>query len=186
MSDLQVFNTVPAEELRPRLLALTHAPQWAEVLLAGRPYADFDALLSRSDELITALPSEQIDSALAGHPRIGENAEGLDTESAARSAREQSGMSAADAAIQMQMARGNADYERRFGRIYLVAAAGRSAEEMVDFLHERLDNPDDVELDVVRVELARITRTRITELVRPTPADTNQAATVPTPVEGAR
>ncbi len=181
MSDLDLFNTIPAHELRVRLLALTHAPQWADALLARRPYADFDELLTVSDALVTALPSDEIDSALAGHPRIGENAEGLDAESAARSAREQAAMSEADAEMQLQMARGNADYERRFGRIYLVAAAGRSAEEMVDLLHERLDNSDDVELDVVRAELARITRTRVTELVH---LDT--AASVDTAAQGAR
>ena len=53
------------------------------------------------------------------------------------------------------MARGNAEYEQRFGRIYLVAAAGRSAEDLLGLLHERLDNDPETELDVVRRELAR-------------------------------
>jgi len=160
---MDLFNTTSTDELRPRLLALTHASEWADGLLARRPYADLDELLSVSDGLVTALPVEQIDSALAGHPRIGEKAGGLDAESVARSAREQSAMSQADAALQEQMARGNADYEQRFGRIYLVAAAGRSAEELVGLLHERLGNDPATELDVVRRELARITRLRLAE-----------------------
>jgi len=168
VSDLDELNRSPADDLRPRLLALTAAPDWAEALLARRPYADLDTLLDISDELVTGLPESQIDAALGGHPRIGERAADSDADSAARSAREQAGMARADASVQGAMARGNADYEERFGRIYLVAAAGRSAEDLLGYLHERLDNDPGVELDVVRGELARITRLRLSELVGPT------------------
>jgi 2-oxo-4-hydroxy-4-carboxy-5-ureidoimidazoline decarboxylase len=159
------FNGADADRLRPELLRLTAAPDWADALLAGRPYDDLDDLQQASDEIISGLPEAQVDAALAGHPRIGEKANDLDDESAARSAREQSGMARADAAVQQAMARGNAAYEARFGRIYLVAAAGRSAEDLLGYLEERLDNDPAVELDVVRAELARITRLRLAELV---------------------
>ena len=159
------LNGAAVDDLRPRLLALTAAPEWADPLIARRPYADLDALLDTSDVLVVALSESQVDAALAGHPRIGERSAGLDDESAARSAREQAGMSQADASVQEAMARGNADYEARFGRIYLVAAASRSADELLALLHERLGNDPGVELDVVRRELARITRLRLTELL---------------------
>ncbi len=179
VSGLDEFNKAPADRLRVELLALTAAPAWADALLAGRPYADREALLASSDELVQDLDVAQIDAALAGHPRIGERAAGRDEEAAgrdeeaagrdeeaaARSAKEQAAMSSADACLQAAMARGNADYERRFGRIYLVAAAGRSAEELLDLLHARLDNDADIELEVVRGELARITRLRLADLL---------------------
>ena len=63
------------------------------------------------------------------------------------------------------MARANAAYEERFGRIYLVAAAGRTAEELLSFLHQRLGNDPETELDVVRGELARISRLRLADTV---------------------
>ncbi|MBA3781061.1 MAG: 2-oxo-4-hydroxy-4-carboxy-5-ureidoimidazoline decarboxylase [Nocardioides sp.] len=163
------FNTMAAKDLRPRLLALTSAPEWADELLARRPHDDLAMLLAASDDLVLALSEEQVDAALSGHPRIGEKAIGLDEESAARSAREQSGMSQADASLQQAMARGNIDYEERFGRIYLVAAAGRSAEDLLGYLDDRLDNDPDAELGVVRGELALITRLRLTALVQPAP-----------------
>lgn len=169
VSTIDDFNTMPAEELQPRLLALTAAPQWAAELVSARPYDDLAALLSASDDLVLALSREQVDAALSGHPRIGEEASGLDEESAARSAREQSGMALADVSLRQAMARGNTDYEARFGRTYLVAAAGRSAEDLLGYLHERLDNDDDAELDIVRSELAEITRLRLIELVQSPP-----------------
>ena len=163
MTDLSGFNDGSADELRPRLLSLTDSPLWATTLLERRPYAELADLLAASDEIIRALPEEEVDAALAGHPRIGERAAGLDPEQAARSAREQAGMAAAGDSLQAEMAAGNASYEERFGRIYLVAAAGRSAEDLLAFLQERLHNDAVGELDVVRGELAMITRRRLTD-----------------------
>lgn len=167
--NLSAFNDAGADDLRPRLLALTESPAWADALLAGRPYADDAALLQASDRLVTALPKSEIDAALAGHPRIGERAApAVDADQAARSSREQSGMASADDALKRAMAEGNAAYEERFGRIYLVAAAGRSAEELLAILQERLDHDPTTELEVVREQLARITRLRLADLLEAT------------------
>jgi len=111
------------------------------------------------------LPEAEVDAALAGHPRIGEDALDLDEDSARRSGREQAGMMGADQRTRSAMAAANREYEQRFGRIYLVAAAGRSAEELLELLQQRLDNAPDAELDVVRRELARITRLRLAGLL---------------------
>lgn len=157
------FDTAPSDDLRPQLLALTASPAWADALLAGRPYGDANALLAASDRLVAALPETEIDAALAGHPRIGERAK--EPDQAARSAREQSGMASADDELRAAMAEGNAAYEERFGRIYLVAAAGRSAAELLEILRRRLGNDPGTELDVVREQLARITRLRLTDLL---------------------
>lgn len=166
MYDLEKFNTEGAAVLRSRLLTLTAAASWADALIARRPYADLDLILATSDELVLRLDEQQVDAALAGHPRIGEKeSAGLVAESAARSAREQAGMSQAAVSVQEGMARGNAAYEERFGRIYLVAAAGRRAEHLLELLHARLGNDPDAELDVVRGELARITRLRLTDVL---------------------
>jgi len=162
VSELADFNQAPVDTLRPRLLSLTAVDAWADGLIAGRPYDDLEAVLATSDAIVAGLDEAQIDAALAGHPRIGERADGLDEESAARSAKEQSAMSQADTGTQQAVNQGNVDYEQRFGRIYLVAAAGRSADELLSLLHERLGNDPVTELGVVRQELARISRIRLT------------------------
>jgi 2-oxo-4-hydroxy-4-carboxy-5-ureidoimidazoline decarboxylase len=160
---LATFNAADADDVRARLLTLTASPRWAEDLVADRPYADVDAVLARSDELLRAADEDQIDAALAGHPRIGERAtaEHFDDESAARSAREQAGVGSADADQKRQLAAVNAAYEQRFGRIYLVAAAGLSAAELLAKARARLGNEPEAELTVIRAELATITRTRL-------------------------
>jgi 2-oxo-4-hydroxy-4-carboxy-5-ureidoimidazoline decarboxylase len=163
VSQIAGFDEAPAAQLRPRLLALTRSPTWADELLLHRPYGDLERLLDASDRAVLALPAGQVDAALAGHPRIGERADALDPDDAARSAREQAGMSGADPETAAAMAQGNADYEARFGRIYLVAAAGRSATDLLAVLRERLRHDPQTELDAVRAELARITRLRLTD-----------------------
>ena len=151
------LQPAPAESCDPRLLALTAAPGVGR-RAARRPARTTTSTPSRRPRTPSSptLDEAQIDSALAGHPRIGERADGLDEESAARSAREQVGDVRADDRRPGRVARGNAEYEKRFGRIYLVAAAGRSADELLSLLRERLGNDPGTELDVVRGELARI------------------------------
>lgn len=163
MADIDWLDCADEAEVRARLLTLTASPAWADAVLRDRPYADLDRLLGGSDEAIVALPESEIDAALAGHPRIGERAARLDADTATRSAREQSGMADADEQVKADLATGNAEYEARFGRIYLVAAAGRSAPELLALLRERLANAPATELDVVRRELGRITRLRLVE-----------------------
>ena len=60
---------------------------------------------------------------------------------------------------------GNLAYEERFGRIYLVRAKGRSGEDLLAFLEERLDNDPDTELEVTKGQLAEIALLRLTDLL---------------------
>lgn len=161
MPDVAWLDTANADEVRALLLTLTASPAWADQVVAGRPYGDVGSLLDRSDALVSELSESELDAALSGHPRIGERAPDLDADAAARSAREQAAMTDAGDRLKEAMASGNAEYESRFGRIYLVAAAGRSAEELLTILTQRLANDPAAELDVVRRELARITRLRL-------------------------
>ena len=106
------------------------------------------------------LAPADLEQALAGHPRIGER-HGAD----GRSRREQAGVLGADPATIRALADGNQAYERRFGHIYLVCATGRGAGELLALLRERLGNDQATEWEVVRRELAKINRIRLTRLI---------------------
>jgi 2-oxo-4-hydroxy-4-carboxy-5-ureidoimidazoline decarboxylase len=60
---------------------------------------------------------------------------------------------------------GNRAYEERFGRVFLIRASGRTAEQMYDELQARLGHDDETERVVVLHELADIVRLRLTKLV---------------------
>jgi 2-oxo-4-hydroxy-4-carboxy-5-ureidoimidazoline decarboxylase len=66
---------------------------------------------------------------------------------------------------QQRLARGNAAYEARFGHVFLIAAAGRDAAEILGELERRLGNDPATELEVAAGEQGRITRRRLERLV---------------------
>jgi len=111
---------------------------------------------------LAAMTESDVDIALQGHPRIGEP---LTAASAESSRREQAGVADAEDSVRRRLADGNRDYERRFGHVYLVSAAGRSAPELLELLGERLANDPATERAVLRQELAKINRLRLERLL---------------------
>ena len=63
------------------------------------------------------------------------------------------------------LAQANEAYEERFGRIYLVCAAGRSGEELLADIAARMNNPPDKELEIAVEEQRKIIRLRLTSLI---------------------
>jgi 2-oxo-4-hydroxy-4-carboxy-5-ureidoimidazoline decarboxylase len=59
----------------------------------------------------------------------------------------------------------NAEYEHRFGHLYLVCADGRGGEELLEDLQRRLGNDPPTELEVAGRELAKIADLRLTNAV---------------------
>jgi 2-oxo-4-hydroxy-4-carboxy-5-ureidoimidazoline decarboxylase len=159
---LQWLNAAAEEQARVALLACCASPVWVQQLVAGRPYADEAAVLTAADTALAELSDGDLDDALAGHPRIGER---VDHTGGEWSRQEQSGMDSASERTAQEMADGNRTYETQFGHVYLVSAAGRSAQEMLDFLRERLGNDAGAERGIVRAELAKINRNRLTKLL---------------------
>jgi 2-oxo-4-hydroxy-4-carboxy-5-ureidoimidazoline decarboxylase len=140
------------------------ADAWLNRMSLARPYPSTKAALDLSDEIVLALDGPALDQALAAHARIGERRLGVTTEDR-WSRSEQAGALAVDTAVQERLTEGNRRYEERFGHVFLIRAAGRSAEEMLAALEQRLDHDDATERDVVRRELAEIVRLRLLKVV---------------------
>jgi OHCU decarboxylase len=160
LSPLDRFNQLSDEEAAAQLLAVCHSRRWAKEVAAGRPYADLAALQRAVDEVWLGLGPEDWLEAFAAHPRIGE-AGGA---SADWSRQEQAGVGGATD-VRERLARGNADYEARFGHVFLISAAGRDAEQILAALTERLGNDPTTELRVAAEEHRRITRLRLERLM---------------------
>jgi 2-oxo-4-hydroxy-4-carboxy-5-ureidoimidazoline decarboxylase len=159
-SALDRFNGLPEDEAREVLLACCTSPRWAVRLAAGRPYRSAGDLYGEADRALRELGEADLQDALAGHPRIGERRDGD-----AVSAGEQSAVGSADADTRAALAEGNRRYEERFGQVYLVAAGGREAGELLADLRARLDNDPEIEHAVLRAELAKINKSRLAGLV---------------------
>jgi 2-oxo-4-hydroxy-4-carboxy-5-ureidoimidazoline decarboxylase len=153
------FNALTERQRMHQLFQVCSSTIWARRVLAGAPFRDAEALYDRADRALAELPDTEIDAALDGHPRIGARPDNPS------SAREQAGVSAAADDVRAELAARNAAYEDRFGYVYLVCASGKSAQELLAILTERLQNDPDTERRVMRSELGKINRLRLERLL---------------------
>jgi 2-oxo-4-hydroxy-4-carboxy-5-ureidoimidazoline decarboxylase len=140
--------------------------RWVSQLVAARPYGTLDALSQASDAAIAALDWPDIEEALAAHPRIGDRPAGAERE-AAWSRQEQAGTSQAGPGAQAALRQANADYEERFGHVFLICATGLLTSDMLIALHERMSNDPATEHEVVRAELGKIAALRLARAFGP-------------------
>jgi 2-oxo-4-hydroxy-4-carboxy-5-ureidoimidazoline decarboxylase len=157
---LSSFNAAPAQAAERDVLACCASRAFARAIVDGRPYRDPVALLAAVDAAFGALTWDDIVETMNGHPRIGDRAA-----NGGISAAEQSGAAAASDQVRQGLAEGNLAYEKRFGHIFLICASGLSGQEMLTKLRARLGNDQDAERAVVRAELLKITRLRMTKLL---------------------
>nr|WP_237530427.1 2-oxo-4-hydroxy-4-carboxy-5-ureidoimidazoline decarboxylase [Streptomyces sp. SID3212] len=136
------------------------SPAWGRELLAQRPYAGLDDLLTAADTAVAALAEDDLAEAMAGHPPIGRPAPGDPV-----SSREQRGMAGASDALRAEMLELNLAYQDRFGHVFLICATGATGEQMRDALRTRLRHTPEEEREIVRTELGKINRIRLTRLV---------------------
>jgi 2-oxo-4-hydroxy-4-carboxy-5-ureidoimidazoline decarboxylase len=162
---LAAFNRLSADRARAELLSCCASPAWAEQMLAARPYHSVEEVMALNDRAVAGLSEAELDVALAGHPRIGEGETAAASGGRDWSSQEQAGVDRAADGVRRALADGNRAYERRFGHVYLVCATGRTADEMLALLHRRLGNDPASERAVVRDELAKINRIRLTKLL---------------------
>ena len=154
---LEEFNTAGRAEAAAAVKPALDVPRWIDAIVDGRPYASVAALSDAALRVAAPLSEAELDAALAHHPRIGARVEGASAE-AAHSRREQPSVDDVTAAA---LAEGNRAYEERFDRVFLVRAAGRTAEEILALLHQRLGNTDEQELAVVDQQLREIAALRL-------------------------
>lgn len=160
---LEEFNAAEAAELREELNACAPIASWSSGLLARRPYQSRDELLATAAELAEGWTGQEVDAALAHHPRIGEKVAGESAE--ARASRAEQGNLSEDQAARDEWIAANKAYEQKFDRIFLIRAKGRSPEEMMSQLLLRLENDDAAEAQVRREELAEIALLRLKDAV---------------------
>ena len=127
----------------------------------GWPYPDLDSLLAAAERAWSELEPSDWAEALAGHPRIGERG----GSSPAASEREQSGVRVAAVGTLEHLAAENRLYEAKFGHVFLIAAAGKSADEILAAMRERMKNDPVREARVASAELRKIARLRLEELI---------------------
>lgn len=166
MIGLARLNAMDPAAVTAALRECNGSTAWVSTMVAARPYPAVAALLAASDEACRRLSRSDVDEALGGHPRIGERVRD-DGEAARLSRHEQASVSGADDDLRDALTSGNQAYEERFGRVFLIRAAGRSPAEILVELRRRLANDPAAEDLEVADQLCQITRLRLEGLVSP-------------------
>lgn len=160
MIALHDFNQLPEKDAFTLLQPCVAIPGWADALVSGRPYSSRDALFIAAQILTQRWDEAALTQALSAHPRIGEKPAGSQAE-AALSRQEQGAVNDRDAALAQALREGNARYEARFGRVFLIRAKGHSGEDILQALHARLANSDAQEVRAALEQLREITLLRL-------------------------
>ena len=131
-------------------------------------FASLAALKKVAADRWSALAAADWDEAFAAHPRIGEKkADGPQSKVAhGWSTNEQARVAGASQAVQDELREANKAYEARFGRIYIVCATGKSAEEMLAIAKERMASDPESELRRAADEQRKITELRLEKMVK--------------------
>ncbi|HXH76993.1 2-oxo-4-hydroxy-4-carboxy-5-ureidoimidazoline decarboxylase [Nocardioides sp.] len=159
---LAAFNTMERDEAHRLVRTWLDVPRWADDLAVTRPYADVDELETTMVSGSATITDVELEQALARHPRIGERADDA-VHDAEHSTREQSGVDQTDAEVARRLEEGNRAYEQRFGRVFIIRAAGRDAHEIVEQLRLRLENTDELERAETIDQLTQIAVLRMKE-----------------------
>jgi allantoicase len=151
-------------DLTAELTACLAAPSWVSAVAGARPHGSAERWLAAADAAYRALDDAEVGAALAAHPRIGRSPAGTSRE-AALSRGEQAAVSRAGDEVRAAIAEGNAAYEDRFGRVFLIRAAGRAPDEILTALRRRLAQDDAAELAEAREQLRQIMLLRLAGLL---------------------
>ena len=160
-SILAEWNRLDAGSAAEVILPCNGSPAWADGVARMRPFEDVEDLFAAADRVWQSLPEADWQKAFDSHPRLGEaKAMNATERSLSWSACEQSSANA-DKAAREALARGNAEYEAKFGRTFLLCATGRSAEEMLTILRRRMESDAETELREAAEQQRLITRLRL-------------------------
>jgi OHCU decarboxylase len=165
--ELELLNALGRAEAEQALLQCCGSSRWAREVAAGRPYENVEALITHANEIWKSLDPADWLEAFRSHPKIGEKkaAASISEKSRQWSGQEQSGVSNASRETVDSLATLNRVYEEKFGFIFIICATGKTSEEMLAALRERLENDATRELTIAAAEQGKITELRLRKLL---------------------
>lgn len=132
-----------------------------------RPFRDAQELFDAADRTWWNLSKEDWLEAFRSHPKIGERkaARASSEQSSNWSEEEQAGARDSSRESLDELAELNRRYEEKFGHIFIICATGKTGNEMLAALRERMSNDEDTELRIAAEEQRLITRLRLEKLL---------------------
>jgi OHCU decarboxylase len=163
MAGSQAIDAATPEVARELLTRACGSTRWVDRMMARRPFGTDRKLLFVARNEWFGLTEADWLEAFSHHPRIGDRAALAARFPATHdlSSKEQARLNGANADVIDALAEANDSYLDRFGFIFIVCATGKSADEMLALLRDRLKNDRATELRIAAEEQAKITAIRL-------------------------
>jgi 2-oxo-4-hydroxy-4-carboxy-5-ureidoimidazoline decarboxylase len=153
------LNELSIEQANSFFVDCCHCISWAENMSKGRPFMTVDEVLKAGETLWNTASEDMLLEAFNGHALIGDRAAIKEKYSAA--AKEQGQIEEASDDTITALAEENQTYYETYGFIFIVCASGKSAEEMLFLLRQRMGNSREQELQTGGSEQGKITQLRL-------------------------
>ncbi len=160
------FDHMDIEKKKEILKQCCGSSAWVKKMLTIPPAEDLIDLFEDAEEKWYECSEEDWKEAFSHHPKIGDinSLREKFSTTADFAEGEQSSVKEASKEVLQSLAEGNKAYEKKFGYIFIVAAAGKSAKEMLGMLTSRLSNNPEEEIKIAMEEQNKITRLRLEKL----------------------
>jgi 2-oxo-4-hydroxy-4-carboxy-5-ureidoimidazoline decarboxylase len=164
---LHDLNILPKEQLKEELFKCCGSKTWVEKMLPFFPADDMTELLYDAEDQWYECTEADWLEAFTQHPKIGDmnSLKKKFATTAGWASGEQGAVAQASEETLQALAKGNEAYEKKFGFIFIVCATGKSADEMLQLLNERLPNDREYEIVVAMDEQNKITQIRLQKLL---------------------
>ncbi len=163
---LRRLNALAEPEAAAALQACCGSTNWVRRMLAQRPFPSFERLRETADKMSADMGRDDCLEAFRAHARIGEKSSDKAAIARQWSEQEQAGTRGAGANVLSELEEAGRAYEARFGYIFVVCATGKTTEEMLALLRQRLQNDPDQELRIAAEEQRRIMQLRLEKLLQ--------------------
>jgi allantoicase len=141
--------------------------KWVELVLAQRPFADEAALRDSAEKAFASLERKDWLTIFRSHPAIGAKKAAAKQSATSRewSAGEQALAQKASQETLAVLTAANEAYEATFGHVFLICATGKSSDQILKSLQERLGHDAETEMRIAGEEQRKITRLRLEKLL---------------------
>jgi 2-oxo-4-hydroxy-4-carboxy-5-ureidoimidazoline decarboxylase len=165
--NIKAFNDLEQSEKQALLTQCCGSSAWVDKMMKLTWADRLDDLFANAEKTWFECHEDDWKEAFLHHPKIGDiNALRYKFSLDRFAGSEQSAVDQASEKFLQLLASLNKEYEEKFGYIFIVCATGKSAEEMLDLLTERLQNPAEEEIQIAMKEQNKITKLRLEKLFK--------------------
>ena len=156
------FNNLDRKTAHQHLFDCCGSEKWTSNMMSHFPFASEKNLVDLATKIWYDESSEtDWRESFTHHPKIGD----IKSLTEKFAGKEQAGVAVATSQTIEALAKANTDYETKFGFIFIVCATGKSANEMLQLLLDRLKNSVEEELHIAMGEQQKITIIRFKKLL---------------------